>query len=72
MVIFLLNFPAGCTHPWFGSTSTEGTKEYPEAFAHGAIEEIFPNIFMVTGTSVFKYEEMNIQKKQQHDHRARR
>lgn len=62
VVILFINISAGCTHPWFGSTSRESTKEYPEPFAHGPIEEVFPNIFIVTGSSVFKYEEMNIQK----------
>lgn len=35
---------------------------YPPAFAHGSIQEVLPNIFFVTGASIFEYEGNVIQK----------
>lgn len=35
---------------------------YPKAFAHGSIQEIFPDIFFVTGASIFEHEGNTIQK----------
>ena len=35
---------------------------YPEAFVHGNIQKIFPDIFFVTGSSIFEFEGNVIQK----------
>lgn len=35
---------------------------YPPAFPHGDIQEVFPDIFFVTGSSIFKFEGNVIQK----------
>jgi hypothetical protein len=37
-------------------------KEYPHAFAHGKIIEVFPNIFFVTGSNIVHYGGSDIQK----------
>lgn len=54
----------GCTHgtrePNYESLSQ--MKEYPEALAHGKIQQIFPDIFFVTGVSLYHYNGNDIQK----------
>jgi hypothetical protein len=37
-------------------------KQYPAAFPHGDIQEVFPDIFFVTGASIFHYAGNDIQK----------
>lgn len=52
-----------CTHQAQQSTPEDQEKmEYPTAFAHGEIKEVFPDIFIVTGASIFQYEGNDIQK----------
>ncbi len=43
-------------------TGDSQIKTYPSAFEHAQIEEVFPNIFFVTGASIYRAEGVDIQK----------